>query len=105
VVGLFVNSVALRLDLGGAPTFVDVLARTRETALEAFAHQELPFDKLVEELSPQRGLGHAPIFQVMLVLQDPAGAAFSLPGVRVSEVPLAGAATQLDLTLNAQERG
>jgi amino acid adenylation domain-containing protein/thioester reductase-like protein len=105
LVGLFVNSVVLRLDLGGDPSFAQALARAREAALEAFAHQELPFDKLVEELSPERDLSHAPVFQVMLALQDPAAAAFALPGVKVSEVPLAGTATQLDLTLNAQERG
>jgi amino acid adenylation domain-containing protein len=105
VVGLFVNSLALRLDLGGEPSFRQALAQAREVTLGAFAHQELPFDKLVEELSPRRSLGHAPIFQVMLILQNPERSAFSLPELEVSEVPLEGTTAQLDLTLDAREEG
>jgi amino acid adenylation domain-containing protein len=105
VVGLFVNSLALRLDLGGEPSFRQALAQAREVTLGAFAHQELPFDKLVEELAPRRSLGHAPIFQVMLILQNPERSAFSLPALEVSEVPLEGTTAQLDLTLDAREEG
>jgi amino acid adenylation domain-containing protein len=105
LVGLFVNSLALRLDLDGEAGFRQALAQTREVTLGAFAHQELPFDKLVEELSPRRSLGHAPVFQVMLILQNPQRSAFSLPELEVGEVPLEGTTAQLDLTLDAREEG
>ena len=105
LIGLFLNTLVLRTGLEGEPTFREALARTREAALGAFAHQDLPFERLVEELSPQRNLSHAPIFQVMLVLQNPAGADLALPGVRVTPVPLPGSSAKLDLTLNAQQVG
>ena len=105
LVGLFVNSLVLRLDLRGEASFRQALGQAREVTLGALAHQDLPFDKLVEELAPPRSLSHAPIFQVMLILQNPAGGAFALPGLEVSEVPLAGTTSQLDLTLDVRETG
>jgi natural product biosynthesis luciferase-like monooxygenase protein len=99
VVGLFVNSLVLRADLAGDPPFVELLARVKKAALGAYAHAELPFERLVEELKPPRDPSRAPLYQVMFTLQNVAPPRVELGGLAV-EVGRADAGTsRLDLTL------
>ncbi|MEU3606826.1 amino acid adenylation domain-containing protein [Streptomyces sp. NPDC035033] len=105
VVGAFVNTLVLRTDLSGRPSFTELLQRVRETALAAYAHQDVPFEYLTDVLAPERSLARHPLFQVMLGLQDtdPAGE-FTLPGLTVStELGRTGTA-KFDLFLNLVER-
>jgi amino acid adenylation domain-containing protein len=104
MIGLFLNSLALRTDLSGEPTFAALLRRVRETTLEAYAHQDLPFERILEELAPERSLSHSPLFQVMLNLSNFAEGEVSLPGLEVQGIGGAGdVASKFDLTLYAGE--
>ncbi|HSF43384.1 MAG TPA: amino acid adenylation domain-containing protein, partial [Thermoanaerobaculia bacterium] len=105
LVGFFVNTLVLRTDLAGNPTFRDLLARVRETSLDAHLHQDVPFEKLVEELEPQRSLSRAPLFQVMLAYQNlPEPGAEGFPGLRVASLPVSQSAEKFDLTLALRDR-
>ena len=103
IVGLFVNTLALRADLSADPSFRALLAQVRETTLGAFAHQELPFEKLVETLNVERSLSHAPVFQVMFALGTHEAALPALPDVQASWDELELRAAKFDLSLSLEE--
>ncbi|MBV2156409.1 non-ribosomal peptide synthetase [Kitasatospora sp. SUK 42] len=105
LVGYFVNSVVLRTDTSGDPTFRELLARVRGTAVAAHEHAELPFDRLVEELNPPRSLARHPLFQVMLAWQSRPDAPTAMGGGLTAELTAIPSGTaKFDLTLNAGER-
>ncbi|MFF1792425.1 amino acid adenylation domain-containing protein, partial [Kitasatospora sp. NPDC058243] len=104
LVGFFVNTLVLRTDTSGDPTFAELLGRVRDTALAGYAHQELPFEYLVEALNPARSLSHHPLFQVMLVLQNAPRADFAPPGLETGEVKLTTTTSKLDLIFSMSER-
>ena len=103
LIGLFVNTLALRVDLAGEPDFRDLLGRVRETALAAYAHQELPFERLVEELAPERDLSRTPLVQAMLVLQNTPAGALALPGLELAVVPVGNGMATFELTVTCIE--
>src|SRR5262249_40191843 len=103
MIGFFVNMLALRIDLGGPPTFRELLRRVRETALDAYAHQDAPFDRLVDELAVARDVSRTPVFQVMLVLQNARAAQIELADLRVSSVPVDSGTAKFDMTLDVAE--
>jgi amino acid adenylation domain-containing protein len=102
VIGVCLNTLVLRVDLNGSPTFSELLERVRSEALEAFANSELPFEKLVDELKPVRDLSYHPLFQVMFVYQSKPSQ-FQLPGVQVEPFPVDGGVSKFDMTLFAGE--
>ncbi|HEU0053267.1 MAG TPA: amino acid adenylation domain-containing protein, partial [Longimicrobium sp.] len=104
MVGLFLNSLALRTDLSGDPSFRELLGRVRETTLSAYAHQDLPFERVLEEVRPERSLAHAPVFQVMLNLANFEEGAFRADGLEVAGGGTGGeVASKFDLTLYVGE--
>jgi len=104
LVGFFVNMLVLRSRLQPGETFSQLLQAVRKTCLDAYAHQDIPFETLVEQLQPARSLSHTPLFQVMFALQNAQSAQFDLPAVRLAELPLEFPVAKFDLTLNAEER-
>ncbi|HXM56250.1 MAG TPA: amino acid adenylation domain-containing protein, partial [Candidatus Dormibacteraeota bacterium] len=100
LVGFFVNTLVLRGDLSGDPTFAELLARVREAALDAYAHQELPFEKLVDELHPARDLGHSPLVQVLFAVQRPAAGGLALGGVEAEPLWAHSGTTKFDISLS-----
>ncbi|MEM9165290.1 MAG: AMP-binding protein, partial [Cyanobacteria bacterium P01_F01_bin.4] len=103
LIGFFANTLALRTDLSGRPSFQSLLKRVRQTALEAYGHQNLPFEKLVEELQPERNLSYSPLFQVFFVLQNPAQSAQLLDELSIQSAPVQNETAKFDLTLSMRE--
>ncbi|OPF82225.1 hypothetical protein VT50_0207645, partial [Streptomyces antioxidans] len=102
--GFFVNTLVVRADLSADPSFAELLARVRETDLAAYAHQDVPFERLVEDLNPSRSLSHNPLFQVLLALQSVPEPQWGLPGLRVRRIPAAAQVpARFDLSLDLAE--
>ena len=105
LIGFFVNTLVLRADLGGDPTLRQMTARLRTTIAEAHAHQEIPFERLVEELAPARRAGRHPLVQAMFAFQNAPREALSIPGLTVSPVEVKTGVALFDLALQVEPRG
>jgi amino acid adenylation domain-containing protein/non-ribosomal peptide synthase protein (TIGR01720 family) len=103
LIGFFVNTLVVRVDMSGEPTFRELLKRVRETALDAYANQDVPFEKLVNALQPNRDLDQQPLFQVMFALQQSAFDQIEWPQLRVTSRPLDTHTAKFDLTLVLEE--
>ncbi|HVR07952.1 MAG TPA: amino acid adenylation domain-containing protein, partial [Thermoanaerobaculia bacterium] len=103
LIGFFVNNLVLRLDAAGDPPFADCLAGVREAALAAFL-REVPFEKLVEALRPDRDLGHNPFYEVVFALEGAGRPALALPGLRLAPLPAGSGTAKFDLAVYVEER-
>ncbi len=103
LIGFFANTLVLRTDLAGDPTFRELLHRVREMALEAYVYQDIPFEKLVEELEPERDMSRTPLFQVMFALQNVPTPTIELSGLSLSFIEIDNRTAKFDLTLDLTE--
>src|SRR5262249_16344718 len=103
LIGFFVNTLVLRTEVSGESSFRELLRRIREACLEAYAHQELPFEKLVEELQPERSLSYNPLFQVMFQLSTPQEV-FRLRELEITGLHSETETTKIDLSLSMVDR-
>ena len=103
LIGFLVNSLPLRVDLSGSPTAAEALARTRAVVRDALAHQDLPFERIVEVVNPPRSAAHTPLFQTMLAWVPDRHDLLKLPGVETTPLPIAHAPAKFDLALSATE--
>jgi amino acid adenylation domain-containing protein len=104
LIGFFVNTLVLRTDLSGEPTFRELLLRVRDVCLGAYAHQDLPFERLVEEFQPERDLGRNPLFQVMFILQNAPKPLRKVSKLTVKRMDVDSGTSKFDLTLGLAER-
>ncbi|MCC6858504.1 MAG: amino acid adenylation domain-containing protein [Bryobacterales bacterium] len=105
LIGFFVNTLVLRTGLAGNPSFLDLLKRVRETTLDAYANQDVPFEMVVEAVEPDRDLTRPPLFQAMFVMQNTPLDARELPGLRLEPLAAEAGVSTFDLTLSMNERG
>ena len=105
LIGFFVNTLVLRTDLSGEPSFQELLQRVREVALEAYAHQAIPFEKVVEALQPNRSLRHSPLFQVMFILNNTPRNSLRVPGADTEDFKIENGSAKFDLTLSITDAG
>ncbi|HEY7201172.1 MAG TPA: amino acid adenylation domain-containing protein [Candidatus Dormibacteraeota bacterium] len=105
LVGCFLNVLCLHLDLTGDPSFAEALHRAWRSVMAGFAHQELPFEQLVEELQPERSPSHHPLFQVLFSTSPPSSHGLLLPGIHVQEIPIEGGGLVYDLSVDLAEDG
>ncbi|CAM5731685.1 hypothetical protein SBADM41S_07435 [Streptomyces badius] len=104
LIGFFVNTLVIRTDLTGDPTFTELLERVRDTGLGAYAHADIPFERLVEELAPTRSMARHPLFHIMLSLQNNAQAELDFPGLRAEAVATGHVSAKFDLEIGLSER-
>src|SRR5262249_42124395 len=104
LIGLFINTLAIRMNLSGDPTVREFLNRVKQVSLGAYAHQDLPFERLVKELQPDRTLAHNPLFQVMFVLQSEEILPLQLPGLSVQHFRVDHVMANFDVTLDIVEK-
>ncbi|MBE8986271.1 amino acid adenylation domain-containing protein [Nostoc sp. LEGE 12450] len=105
LIGFFVNSLVMRTNLAGDPSFNELLGRVRQIALGAYTHQELPFEMVVEALQPERNLSHTPLFQVMFALQNAPMSKLELAGLTISFLTAESKTTKFDLSLSMYNSG
>ncbi|WND83244.1 non-ribosomal peptide synthase/polyketide synthase [Lysobacter capsici] len=105
LIGFFVNTLALRTRVEGATTVAELLAQVRAASMAAYEHQEVPFERVVEALHPQRSLSHSPVFQTLLSLDNTPERTLALPGLKVEAYAVSHGATQFDLSLTLREEG
>ncbi|HEU4506949.1 MAG TPA: amino acid adenylation domain-containing protein [Pyrinomonadaceae bacterium] len=103
LIGCFVNTIVIRTDLSGQPSFEELLRRVSDTALGAYANQDMPFERLVEELQPDRDLSRTPLFQVMLSVRKDVSAALNLPGLSLTQFESDTGTSKFDLSLQFEE--
>jgi non-ribosomal peptide synthetase component F len=103
LIGFFVNNLVLRTNLGGNPTFRELLRRVREVSIGAYTHQDVPFEKLVEELAPERNLSHMPLVQVMLVMQNNPTTSLRLDNLELRHADMRSEVARMDLNLSLTE--